>query len=372
VPAGSPVPVEDLRWALSGLCFEAGPGRSARLVPADEADGDGFLQHYGADAPGLVWQTVTPVALGGDGAELAGRVAAALRHAGLPAGLRGLRAQREPFHAKGRPAGDFAEGTRFPAAALWHLELELSRPVRGPLRLGDGRHLGLGLLRPAPAEGGLYALEVVGGLAAGADPTGLARALRAAVMARAQAVLGPRAALPAYLHGHEPEAGPRRGHLHFVWDPPRHRLLLVAPHRAERRGAGAAERAHLHTLERALEGFTELRAGGAGLLQLRPAAVDGGADPLLGRSPMWASVTPYRVDRHRPAGSAADALVADVQASLAAAGLPRAEVEVRQVRARPGVGLEGELSLIFAAAVEGPLLLGRSRHLGGGLFERQG
>jgi hypothetical protein len=38
---------------------------------------------------------------------------------------------------------------------------------------------------------------------------------------------------------------------------------------------------------------------------------------------------------------------------------------------RPG-GLEVELRLAVAAALERPLLLGRGRHLGGGLFERQG
>jgi CRISPR-associated protein Csb2 len=35
---------------------------------------------------------------------------------------------------------------------------------------------------------------------------------------------------------------------------------------------------------------------------------------------------------------------------------------------KSGMGLFGEMRLKFRAAVEGPLLLGRDRHFGGGLF----
>ncbi len=366
VPPGCALEPGAVGAALDGLRLPLPGGGEARLWPIED---ERALDHHGVGGLARVWRTVSPVALAGD--PEAG-LRAAVRHAGLGVGLRAARVQRGPWGAGGLPAGDFAAGTRFAPEALWHAELELARPVAGPLRLGDGRFLGLGLLRPAPVEGGVAALEVRGGLQPGADPVGLARALRAAVMARAQAALGPEAPLPAFFHGHAEPGAARGQHLHWAWDPPRGRLLVIAPHRAQGRAALPEERALLRTLDRALDGFGELRAGGAGALRLAPAAVDGELDPLLGRGRRWASVTPYRVDRHLAAASAAEALCADLQRALGAAGLPPAEVELRGLRARPGVGLEGEVELRFAGAVEGPLLLGRSRHLGGGLFARGG
>src|SRR5690606_31177279 len=93
--------------------------------------------------------------------------------------------QREPFDHHGTRAERFAEGTRFAKEALWHVEFALDREIRGPLVLGDGRFLGLGVMAPQ-IERGAIPLEVEGGLPEDVDTTALARALRRAVMARVQ------------------------------------------------------------------------------------------------------------------------------------------------------------------------------------------
>jgi CRISPR-associated protein Csb2 len=146
------------------------------------------------------------------------------------------------------------------------------------------------------------------------------------------------------------------------------RLLVVAPHLLEHRHATAEERRYLAILDRALDGFTELRAGPAGRLTLAPASIDPAADVLLNRSPSWQSATPYRVTRHAKLADAAGALAADLAIECARNGLPPPAIDVIETFARPGLGLFGRARLSFQVAVAGPMLLGRDRHCGGGLF----
>jgi CRISPR-associated protein Csb2 len=63
---------------------------------------------------------------------------------------------------------------------------------------------------------------------------------------------------------------------------------------------------------------------------------------------------------------AAAALAADVAEECLR--LPRVDVEVLEARGIAGVGLAGRTRLRFATAVAGPILIGRDRHSGGGLF----
>ncbi len=122
-------------------------------------------------------------------------------------------------------------------------------------------------------------------------------------------------------------------------------------------------------LAEALEGFHELKAGPAGLLMLRHLQVDPLRDPLFSRSRRWRSVTPYHVNRHRRLGRASAALAADVEVSCEREGLPLATVSVLDCGGSPR-GLGGFVELTFECEIEGPLALGLTRHIGGGLFER--
>ena len=85
----------------------------------------------------------------------AAAVAQALRHAGIRPKAQVIRVQREPFEAHGRRVEAFAPGTRFAKDRLWHVEITFEEPVAvaGPVLIGDGRFLGLGLMAPLRGRG---------------------------------------------------------------------------------------------------------------------------------------------------------------------------------------------------------------------------
>jgi len=180
-PSGSPLSSNDVQWAFSGLelagqATEDAPGIMITLA-GDESDG-GMLAHYGVGNGGGYrrWRTVTPAALPDFAARrridpeqklaqakggqerasecaLAGdSVVQAIRHAGVPARADAIRVQREPFESNGQRVEVFAEGTRFSKHRLWHVEIEFSDEILGPLIIGDGRFLGLGLMAPVPGR----------------------------------------------------------------------------------------------------------------------------------------------------------------------------------------------------------------------------
>ena len=300
-------------------------------------------------------------------------VVQALRHAGVSAPAESIRLQREPFDGAGSRVEPFAEGTRFEKERLWHVEIAFGTQVEGPLVLGDGRFLGLGLMAPAKdLVPGVHALAIIDGLAGQPEPLDVARALRRAVMARVQATLGTRERLAPFFSGHAEDGAPirrsRSSHLSFAFDPDLARLLILAPHVVERRASTPQELDHLRTLDGALAGFRELRAGRAGVLSLSPAATGERDDSLFGASRVWKTITPYVVTRHGKGGAATEALAADVGAECRRLGLPEPRVESSNVRGAPGIGLTGNVTLLFERRVAGPLLLGRTRYLGGGLF----
>ena len=411
VPASCPLRPEDVDWAFSGLPVADGSAEASRDAILQRGEGAAeWERRYGcgADVAATTWRTVTPAALSPHAtdvrsarAAVAGRVATegadrgegaglrdedapsprgramaavlqALRHAHVRAALAAVRVQREPFMGQGERAEAFASGPRFTRSRLWHVEVTFASPVAGPLVLGDGRFLGLGVMAPRAEPPALHAFAIIGGLTGAPDPLSLARALRRAVMARAQAVFGEGAVLPPFFTGHDPDGRPARaepgGHLACVFDAGAARLLVVAPHVLERREPRRDEPKRMAELARALQGLRELRAGPAGRLGLRPVWLDPNADVLLAPACAWESVTPYCVTRHVKGVGAAACLSADVRAECRRRVLPEPQVTPLEWWGEEGVGLVGRVRLTFPAAVSGPLLLGRSRHFGGGLF----
>ncbi len=398
VPAACTLRSDDVRWAFSGAeLFDPETGELKDVLLSASSDAD-MLRHYGVGASARVFRTVTPAVLPapakrrridpaqqradaklGDERVIeldraAAAVGQALRHAGVRTAVETIRLQREPFDAAGTRIEPFAEGTRFEKERLWHVEISFGAPVAGPLVIGDGRFLGLGLMAPAPGvASGAHAFTVVDGLDSHPQVLEVARALRRAVMARVQSVVGEREKLAPFFSGHEEDGVALRrahsSHLAFAFEPTSRRLLVLAPHLLERRSPTEQERERLHNLDVALAGFRELRAGSAGRLTLSPGVVsDERNDSLFGRSRVWKTVTPYVVTRHVKAVGAAEALAADVRGECRRLGLPEPRVESRNVRGMPGTGLMGDVQLTFAQSVSGPLLLGRTRYVGGGLF----
>src|SRR5262249_28074230 len=126
----------------------------------------------------------------------------ALRHAQIGVQVDRVRVQREPFEARGSRAEAFAAGTRFAKERLWHVEIGLAKAYDGPIAIGDGRYLGLGVMAPVEAAASIFAFEIGAALGA-SDVVSVARALRRAVMARVRDQLGkrPDEGLPLFFCG---------------------------------------------------------------------------------------------------------------------------------------------------------------------------
>lgn len=396
IPGSCPLRTDDVVWAFSGQTFELGGCN----IDVTRSQAHRQLEHYGIDqvrsSESRHWQTVTPVVLNSairrriepdpnkrvqknlKGAaerrfeqEMAySAVRHALRHAGIGSRIRAMRVQREPFDQRGARVEPFAQGTRFNKHALWHLQLEFDSPVGGPLLLGDGRFLGLGLMRPVNMATSVFTFSIKSGLSANPDPIRLSRALRRAVMARVRDRLGTHRLSP-FFTGHHDDGAPARSetqpHLAFQFDPIEKEFLIIAPACPEPQSRWRNQDL-IATLESALQGFHELRAGADGNLRLQQVWPDVEQHPLLTVSHVWKSVTPYHVNRHSRGSTAEKALRVDVSVECERRGMPRPRVEVVNWSAESGVGLQGYLRLSFRNAISGPVVLGRTRYLGGGLF----
>ncbi len=173
VPAGCPLRADDVHWAFSGLELVAPEiGAAQPMVITPSAD-ESMCVHFGiGDRTSRVWRSVTPVALpeparrrridpgqvpaqakngserAAEQASAAAAVIQALRFAGIRTWAEFIRVQREPFEAKGDRVEAFAPGSRFAKERLWHVEITFSQPITGPLVIGDGRFLGLGVMVP--------------------------------------------------------------------------------------------------------------------------------------------------------------------------------------------------------------------------------
>ena len=170
-PANCPISANDLFWAVNGV--ELGEGTDLSRLSASE-DGT-FFRHYGIGHAATDWQTITPAALPDSakrrriepsrrlveakGASERAReqkqacvaVLAALRHAGLNLQCaRYCHSSESLFRSHGARARRLRLRHAFTAKErLWHVAIKFTEPIQGPLVLGDGRFLGLGVLAPA-------------------------------------------------------------------------------------------------------------------------------------------------------------------------------------------------------------------------------
>lgn len=397
IPCGCPLRTDDIKWAFDELYLHH-PNCKVTITTVIDNSALPVTPPEIRESSNT-WQTVTPVVLSADqrrrigpklgSSENLGKKDAAeknaehwsvahatkqaLRHAGIRARVVSVQTQREPYHQAGSRAELFAEGTRFNKHELWNLTLELDRAIRGPVVLGNGRFLGLGLMRPVISTQGVLAFSIVSGLVSEPDPLRLSRSFRRAVMARV-AANSSRESIPGYFSGHTTDGSParteRQPHLTYAYDAVHQQLLIIAPERVSRAGRqNDSQTSRLFDeLRSAVEGFTLLRAGADGRLRLAPGRVDEPTHHLFTRSHCWYSMTPYVANRHARRTTAKDILKANVIIECRSRGLPRPQVEILSWRADSKSGLQGDIKLQFKNAVPGPIILGRTRHLGGGIF----
>ena len=394
IPPNCPLRTDDVVWAFSGLEVMAPTTRetSGSLVRSED---HGMLNHYGIgdseQKEYCVWRTVTPAALpvmrpghGTTGAKLAASelkaahaVAQALRHTGVSERVASIRVQREPFDRNGSRAEAFAVPKRFAANGLYHVEICFAQAVQGPLVIGNGRYLGLGLMAPkkdASHDVLVFSMKPETRIST-ADTIPLLHAVRRALMALASKEN--RGRVPRLFSGHEPDGTPassgRHEHIFLAADDTDgdgriDRLIVAAPWVCDRTIQGD-DREHAD-FNRVVPNLTSVRAGKLGVISLDSAYVLPLGDPLVGPVHMWESRTLYHPTRHAGRGKDMEmAIVSDIIAECHRRGLPRPRVEVLELHVGPkGGNLAARMSLRFTVAVKGPILLGRNSHKGGGLF----
>jgi CRISPR-associated protein Csb2 len=389
IPPDCPIPAGDIAWAFSGLpIFGVGANTlDHALGVLVQTAAPEMAYQYGFDRPAKLWRSVTPIALpqpipyarlGSKRAEFetqaASAVVQACRHAGIVPRPAEIRVQIEPFLLRGEPAHVYA-AERF-SGRLRHTEITFERPVQGPLLIGDGRFLGLGLMQPVfDRSPGLHVFSVEGARPLTVQDTSrVLRALRRAVMTRAQDVIGRNRTLPIMFHGHDTNGSPARSgnHAHLFFaayasggEAQINRVAIIAPDFCDRTAKTAR---YWETLACALEELQSLVCGSRGEIHLAP--VSDNSDRVFGLSRFWRSVTPYRTTRHpKRALSVPDFIASDLKAECVRRSLPIPQmVEVTDIRKGPRDSLSAQLTLSFKSSVRGPLLLGRGSHLGEGLF----
>ena len=408
IPPNCPLPAGDLEWAFSGLHLgsnlETGEILDDSLPLLVEADDWRMPGHYGVGQNGKpmcrLWRTITPAALpirhGRGKREGNARVAnekeaeqaviRALRHAHILARAETIHVQREPFEAKGARADTFAPGTRFPPSKLWHVEIAFAAPLYGPLIIGDGRYLGLGLMRPIQnAVRDLMVFPLREPAVPATDAPALLHAVRRALMALSRDDKQKRnnkknqaEEIDRLFSGHESDGTPARAngheHIFLAADDADHdgridRIIVAAPWICDRTKP-APPRWKCALFERVATKLQTVRAGRLGIVTLGRPFQPPHRDPLTGSASVWESRTPYRPTRHAGRGkNPKEALIADVFKECARRGLPRPEVTLLKFESGPkGGNVRARLRLAFQVAIEGPLMLGRDSHKGGGLF----
>ncbi len=392
VPPNCPLRADDIAWAFSGL-EDIDPATGASLWNLVRTGERGMLEHYGIDANEQVgfrvWRTVTPVALpvlrtgrkttgakrvAGE-AKAARAVIQVLRHVGVTTSVTSIRVQREPFDRNGARAEEFAMPERFVARNLRHVEIAFAQTVHGPLIIGNGRYLGLGLMAPQKGDSHdalAFSIAPEAHIAT-TDVPSLLHAVRRALMALSEDKQG---RVPRLFSGHEPNGAPagsgRHEHVFLAADDADEdgriaRLIVAAPWVCDR--TTRESRKDRACFDGVVTTLSSVRAGPLGVLTLGPAYALATGDPLVGPSRVWESRTPYRPTRHAGRDKETDVFVVqDVISECERRGLPRPEIELLELNIGPNYGVAARARLRFAVAVEGPVMLGHDSHKGGGLF----
>ena len=379
VPAASPIRVDDIRWAFSGDGSVVS-AQNKRMASSFLREARTFRSLTPVAVPKVQRRGLKAADVKGGGqrfnkeAQACAAIAQALRHDGVRGRPSAIRVQREPFQRKGVHAEQFVAAPRFSKHALWHAELRFREPIKGPLLIGNGRFVGLGLFEPVEERHADVVAFDLKRPTPSEDRPVLVQHLRRALMSIARDETGRVATL---FSGHEPSGQPDReghhAHLFLAADSPhgehKHitRLLVAAPWAADHR----AKRSDENRFDTVTGGLVQLHAGRLGRFDGLVAEPVEAGDPLIGPALTWTTKTPYASTRYlKKSDDATETIKTDVVTECVRRGLPRPEeVTLSDVHVGPKGGKPtAEVLLRFAVAVRGPILIGRNSHSGGGLF----
>lgn len=399
IPPNCPIPAREVEWAAGAIHLgvteegEIVDENQPQLVRASET---GMLDHYGVgDKEGKfrIWRTVTPVVLplkrpkgrvsAGERADhesrAAGAVLSSLRHAGVSTPVEAIHVQREPFEKKGMRVDGYEAPERFDPRRRYHVELTFAEPSAGPLLLGDGRFMGLGLFAPEnrkSRDAFVFMLPPNTHFPLD-DAEQLISAVRRALMALARDGLKQGRSIPKLFSGHEADGGPSSttGHHEHVFlaandsnkDGYADQILVLAPWLCDRE-MKASRRLH-RLFEKVVGSLEWVSVPGLGRVHLVNKPSGEKSNELFQAAMTWESASPYRTTRHAKRGREIVCIEQDVRLECQRRGLPEPVVEVLDHQQGPKGGRPAaRLRLRFTTAVHGPLLLGRGSHEGGGLF----
>lgn len=396
VPQDCPFRADDIRWAFSGLAPRSPEGQvddNATLAPSEDSV---MADRFGKEA--VRFQSLTPIAIPNahrhktgardassqrearhceERSRAAACVAQALRQAGISTPHTSIHLQREPFHIRGKRSERFSEGTRFPKHALWHVELEFLNAIAGPLLIGDGRFIGLGLMTPADHFAQIFSLEFVENPVKAQDRSLIVHHVRRALMALSRDSSGH---VPKLFSGHEADGsadGHSGRHEHVFLavdaisgqDQDAARLIVAAPWSADRQSP--RRNADRQRFDKVVRSLSMIRAGRLGILRIQAAMPMQEGDPVIGPAREWKSATPYVATRHLKQRDRVEAFFKqDVTRECLRRGLP-APLDAtlsRSVAGPRGGKPSAMISLRFPDPVQGPVLLGKGSHSGSGLF----
>jgi CRISPR-associated protein Csb2 len=201
------------------------------------------------------------------------------------------------------------------------LLLQKEQTACGPLLIGDGRYLGLGLMAPefdVLRDAAMFAVPKKAGIVASDGPA-LVQAARRALMALAGDARGE---VPRPFSGHEDGGGRAASGRH------EHVFIAACDHSLDR-----PSRLLRAGFEAVVSGLEVLRAGRLGIIALgRPVGLSGHG-LLVGPACAWESRTLYLAMRHAGRKDAAAMLARDVSAECVRRGLPApAEVDILECK----------------------------------------
>lgn len=391
IGANCPIPAQDIHWAFMQV------GNVEEAWSLVESFDKTMTDHYGiGNTKTSVWESVTPVAVrsvhlpspssGEQRKAWENKVKKllkqALLHGGITTEVLSIHVQPEPFSLKGKRANKYSFLPRFRSNQLHHVRIVFAQPVSGPVVIGDGRYLGLGIMAPGKDEeeflNSAFALDLDTShhKISISDRVPLLRAFRRALMSLAKNDTNEVSKL---FSGHENNGSPSQSrehqHVFLACDYNEgteliERIMIVAPWKCYTNKSTQCYQKQKEEFVKIVRSIHFIKAGKLGVIRFQKKEAMYPNSAFIKPSQRWKTRTPYLSNRNKKSGQTVEQVVIDdVHKECHRRGLPEPIVTITTVQCGPkGGNIRAHIYLEFKTMVHGPLMLGRDSHFGGGLF----